>query len=131
MRFQRVPGQIADEVPAGSGDSGANSREGSGGFRGRKLMRSRGFRCKWLMRFQEVPGQMAKILPRSFKLLGITNDFILQQRKLMGSSAQISSGVCRCGSQEQVPEEGSGRFRRVPVCAKVPEGSGGFRCVLV
>ena len=46
-----------------------------------------------------------------------------QQRKLMGSSAQISSGVCRCGSQEQVPEEGSGRFRRVPVCAGV--GSGG------
>ena len=81
--------------------------------------------------------------------------FFPQQRKLMGSSAQISSGVCRCGSQEQVPEEGSGRFRRVPVCAgvssgqrfrkvlegsgvcwcgfrrKVPEGSGGFRCVLV
>ena len=51
-----------------------------------------------------------------------------QQRKLMGSSAQISSGVCRCGSQEQVPEEGSGRFRRVPVCAGV--GSGGrFRKV--
>ena len=46
----------------------------------------------------------------------------------MGSSAQISSGVCRCGSQEQVPEEGSGRFRRVPVCAGV--GSGGkFRKV--
>ena len=46
----------------------------------------------------------------------------------MGSSAQISSGVCRCGSQEQVPEEGSGRFRRVPACAGV--GSGGrFRKV--
>ena len=41
----------------------------------------------------------------------------------MGSSAQISSGVCRCGSQEQVPEEGSGRFRRIPACAGV--GSGG------
>ena len=71
-----------------------------------------------------------------------------RQRKLMGSSAQISSGVCRCGSQEQVPEEGSRRFRRVPVCAgvgsggrfwkvpessgfQVPESSGGFRCVLV
>ena len=54
--------------------------------------------------------------------------FFPQQRKLMGSSAQISSGVCRCGSQEQVPEEGSGRFRRVPVCAGV--GSGGrFRKV--
>ena len=38
-----------------------------------------------------------------------------QQRKLLGSSAQISSGVCRCGSQEQVPEEGSGEFRRVLV----------------
>ena len=52
-----------------------------------------------------------------------------QQRKLMGSSAQISSGVCRCGSQEQVPERGSGRFRRVPACAGV--GCGGrFRGVL-
>ena len=75
-----------------------------------------------------------------------------QQRKLMGSSAQISS---RCGSEEQVPEEGSRRFRRVPVCAGVgsggrfrkvpegssvcwcsfrrqlPEGSGGFRRVPV
>ena len=48
----------------------------------------------------------------------------------MGSSAQISSGVCRCGSQEQVPEEGSGRFRRVPACvgAGVCSG-GGFRKV--
>ena len=56
-----------------------------------------------------------------------------QQRKLMGSSAQISSGVCRCGSQEQVPEEGSGRFRRVPVYAGVGSGgsSGEFRSVLV
>ena len=76
MRFQRVPGQIADEVPAGSGDSGANSRQRSGGFRGRKLMRSRGFWCRWLMRFQEVPGQMAKILPRSSKLLGRTHESI-------------------------------------------------------
>ena len=46
-----------------------------------------------------------------------------QQRELMGSSAQISSGVCRCGLQEQVPEEGSGEFRRVPASAGV--GSGG------
>ena len=36
------------------------------------------------------------------------------QMKLMGSSAQISSGACRCGSQGQVPE-GSGEFRRVLV----------------
>ena len=81
--------------------------------------------------------------------------FFPQQRKLMGSSAQISSGVCRRGSQEQVPEEGSGRFRRVPACAgvgsggrfrkvpessgvcwcrfrrQVPEGSGEFRCKMV
>ena len=49
-----------------------------------------------------------------------------QQRKLLGSSAQISSGVCRCRSQEQVPEEGSGRFRRVPACAGVGS-AGGFR----
>ena len=41
--------------------------------------------------------------------------FIPQQRKLMGSSAQISSGVWRCGSEEQVPEEGSRRFRCVLV----------------
>ena len=49
--------------------------------------------------------------------------FFSQQRKLLGSSAQISSGVCRCRSQEQVPEQGSGRFR------KVPEGSRKFRSV--
>ena len=64
-----------------------------------------------------------------------------QQRKLMGSSAQISSGVCRCGSQEQVPEEGSGgRFQKVPESSgmcwcrfwrQLPEGSGGFRRVPV
>ena len=70
-----------------------------------------------------------------------TDFFVPQQRELMGSSAQISSGVCRCGSQEQVPEEGSGgRFRRVPECAgvgsggrfrrQVPEGSGGLRRVV-
>ena len=70
-------------------------------------------------------------------LLHIITTFFPQQRKLMGSSAQISSGVCRCGSQEQVPEKGSGRFRKVPVCCwyrlrrQVPEGSGEFRCVLV
>ena len=79
-------------------------------------------------------------------LLGIPPKLIFpQQRKLMGSSAQISSGVCWCGLQGQVPEEGSrrfrivpvyagvgsgGRFRRVPVCAGV--GSGGrFRRVPV
>ena len=65
--------------------------------------------------------------------------FFPQQRKLMGSSAQISTGVRRCGSQEQVPEEGSGRFRKVPessgVCwcrfrSRVPEGSGRFRRML-
>ena len=51
-----------------------------------------------------------------------------QQRKLMGSSAQIRPGVRRCGSQEQVPEEGSRRFLRVPVRAGVGSG-GGFRTV--
>ena len=66
--------------------------------------------------------------------------FCPQQRKLMGSSAQISSRVCRCGSQEQVPEEGSGRFRKLLESSgacwcrfrrQVPEGSGGFRRMLV
>ena len=56
-----------------------------------------------------------------------------QQRKLTGSSAQISSGVRRCGSQAQVPE-GSGGFHKVPVCAGVAAsgvcgGSGRFRRV--
>ena len=59
----------------------------------------------------------------------VSGGFFPQQRKLMGSSAQISFGVCRCGSQEQVPEEGSGRFRRVPVCAGVGPG-GRFRKVV-
>ena len=50
--------------------------------------------------------------------------FFPQQRKLNGSSAQINPGVCRSGSQEQVPEEGSGRFRRVP-CGVFGEGGSG------
>ena len=41
--------QIADKVPAGSG---ADSRQGSGGFR-----------CRWLMRFRRVPVQMADEVP--------------------------------------------------------------------
>ena len=56
-----------------------------------------------------------KILKYNKKILIKCNTmFFPQQRKLMGSSAQIRSGVCRRGSQEQVPEEGSGRFRKVP-----------------
>ena len=51
-----------------------------------------------------------------------------QQRKLMGSSAQISSGAGRRRRFRKVPE-GSGKFRKV--MRKVPEGSGRFRCVLV
>ena len=56
-----------------------------------------------------------------------------QQRKLMGSSAQISSGVRWCGSQAQVPEGSGARFRCVLVqvpeagsgrCWRVPESSG-------
>ena len=39
MRFQRVPVQMANEVPEGSG---VDSRQGSGRFRGRKLMRFHG-----------------------------------------------------------------------------------------
>ena len=56
-------------------------------------------------------GRMSMLL-----LLGIPPKliFIPQQRKLMGSSAQTSSGVRWCGSQEQVPE-GSGEFRRMLV----------------
>ena len=49
----------------------------------------------------------------------------------MGSSAQISSGVCRCGSQEQVPEEGSGRFQRVLWCAAVGSAGGSGRFLKV
>ena len=66
--------------------------------------------------------------------------FFPQQRKLMRFSAQVSSGVCRCGSQEQVPEEGCGRFRNVPESSgviwckfqrQIPEGSGEFWCKMV
>ena len=44
--------------------------------------------------------------------------FIPQQRKLLGSSAQISSGVCASARRRgrfRIPEEGSGEFRRVLV----------------
>ena len=84
MRFRRVPGQIADEVPEGSS---ADSKQGSGKFRGRKLR---------LMRFRQVPGQMAdevpessgqiaKNSPRSSKLLGMTHEFMFfpQQQNLL------------------------------------------------
>ena len=80
--------------------------------------------------------ELAVLQPKVFCLIFI---IFPQQRKLMGSSAQISTGVRRCGSQEQVPEEGSGRFRKVPessgVCwcrfrSRVPEGSGRFRRML-
>ena len=54
----------------------------------------------------------------------------------MGSSAQISSGVCRCRSQEKVPE-GSGEFQCVLAgvglrgrSRKVPESSGACWCRL-
>ena len=79
----------------------------------------------------------------AFRLRETVARIFPQQRKLMGSSAQISSGVCRCGSQKQVPEAGSGRFRCVLVWLpetgsgsggrfrKVPEGSGRFRKVPV
>ena len=77
-------------------------------------------------------GMKLQDLKRQHQEIGSPVVFFPQQLKLMGSSAQISSGVCRCGLQEQVPEEGSGRFRRVRACAgvgsggrfqKVPEGS--------
>ena len=56
--------------------------------------------------------------------------FFPQQRKLMGSSAQLSSGVCRCGSQH-LPKSSRG-FWRVLVQvleAGSGEGSGRFRCL--
>ena len=46
MRFRTVPGQLADEVPEGSG---ADSRQG--------------FRCRWLMRFRRVSAQKADEVP--------------------------------------------------------------------
>ena len=71
---------------------------------------------KWS--FIEFARLISQLFPICFQLWALGPmifHFFPQQRKLMGSSAQISSGVCRCGSQEQVPEESSGRFRRVPV----------------
>ena len=100
----------------------------------------------------ETCRKLAKTTLSSTVIYTLSGTVFPQQRKLTGSSAQISSGVCRCGSEEQVPDEGSrrfrrvpgcagvgsgGRFRRVPVCAgvgsrgrfrKVPEGSGEFKC---
>ena len=37
-----------------------------------------------------------------------------QERKLMGSSAQVGSGMCPCGWQAQLPGAPE-RFRKVPV----------------
>ena len=49
MSFRRVPVQMANDVPEGRG---ADSRQGSGRFRGRKVMR-----------FRSVPVQMANDVP--------------------------------------------------------------------
>ena len=78
-----------------------------------------------------IPGELVKQLAQlaSWQISQSLSQFIPQQRKLMGSSAQISSGVCRCGSQEQVPEAGSGRFRRVPGGGAGVGSGGGFRKV--
>ena len=62
-RFRRVPE-----------GSGADCWWGFGEFRGRLLMRFR----RVPVQFRRIPGQMAKNLPRSSKLLGITHEFILQ-----------------------------------------------------
>ena len=94
--------------------------------RGSPQMHRKGASCK--QPFSTMNPQNFMSFMKGFKEWVSFFSFFPQQRKLMGSSAQISSGVCRCGSQEQVPEEGSGRFRRVPACAGV--GSGGkFRKV--
>ena len=70
--------------------------------------------------------------PNKTKEKSCVNGIIPQQGKLMGSSAQISSGV-RVPVYAQVPEVGSGRFQKVGSgrTRKVPEGSGEFRRVLV
>ena len=88
------------------------------------------FSCGLTLRSIINPGCFPTNLPENESLRKNCWNYNIfpQQLKLMGSSAQISSGVCRCGSQEQVPQEGSGRFRRVPACAGVGSG-GGFRKV--
>ena len=86
---------MADEVPDGSG---ADSRQGSEGSGADSRQGSGGFRCRKLMRFWRVAGQIAdevlegsgthskqssggfryKNIPRSSKLLGITHGFMHQ-----------------------------------------------------
>ena len=134
MRFRRVPAQMADKVPEGSGADGWWS---SWRFRCRWLMKFP-FWCRLLMRFRRVPGQKADEVPD-------------------GSGADSTQGSwCRWLMRfivDEVPEgsgadcrQGSGgfrcrwlmRLRRVPVqkADEVPDGSdadsrqscGGFRC---
>ena len=113
MRFRRVPGQTADEVPEGSG---ADSRQGSGEFRGRKLMR---FRHE---KFRRVPAGMA--------------DEVLEgsgagRQQSSGGLSQMADEVPKgCGA---VSTQVCGGFRcrwlmkfwrvRVQIATKVPEGS--------
>ena len=94
MRSRRVPGQIADEVPEGSS---ADSRQGSGGFRGRKLMRF--YRVPVQMRFPRVPGQIADEVPE-------------------GSSADSRQGSGGFRGRKLM------RFHRVPVQMRFPRVPG-------
>ena len=68
MRFRRVPGQKADEVPEG---------------------------CRrWLMRFTTVPGQIAKNSPRSSKLLGVTHEFIFLAKMSISGYKNFDQPPC-------------------------------------
>ena len=73
MSFRRVPGQMADKVPEGSG---ADSRQSSGGFRSRKVMRFRRVPVQMADEVPENSGADSPKLPRSCKLLGVTHEFI-------------------------------------------------------
>ena len=78
-----------------------------------------------LARFSQMAVMWVPLL--SYCLRGLKSLFFPKS----GSSAQKSSGVCQSGSQEQVPDESSGRFRCVLVYFRrqVPDGSGEFRRV--
>ena len=129
-RFRKVPGQIADEVPE---RSGADSRQGSGGSRTRKLMRFRRVpvRCGY-----RVPVQMGDEVPEGSGADSRQGSRL--QTRFRRVPVQVADEVTEGSGADKVLEGSRWlKFRMVPVQianrvadvsgARSKRSTGGFR----